>query len=152
MTYVWNVSVLNPNLSRPQQQHFDKRKKHCINPIMGGKASKIAAGSGLRRYPTRVPQPHPPNQSAQTTASAPPSSISTGVGPTIHPKTQAAFEKTDGMGCGEGFSFFCGIMFEVDLLRATNITSDPERRSRSRFCEHVEDNRRGADSGFGEEL
>ena len=43
-------------------------------------------------------------------------------------------------------------MFEFDLLRTTNITSDSERCSRSEFCKHVEDNWRGADSRFGKEL
>ncbi|KAF8245218.1 hypothetical protein K440DRAFT_646384 [Wilcoxina mikolae CBS 423.85] len=62
---------------------------------MGGRTSKIAGTNVVRRYPTRVPQEHPPNPSSQVTTSAGPSSISTGVGPTVHPPAQASFTKSD---------------------------------------------------------
>ncbi|KAI5815659.1 hypothetical protein BZA77DRAFT_70173 [Pyronema omphalodes] len=69
---------------------------------MGARTSKIApkiSSSGptpLRRYPIRNPQPHPENPSSQTTTSGPEgSSISTGVGPTVHPQAQAQYTKTE---------------------------------------------------------
>ncbi|KAL0634852.1 hypothetical protein Q9L58_006212 [Maublancomyces gigas] len=60
---------------------------------MGSKISKLTrvAGVGARRYPSRLPEMPP----SQTTTSAGPSSISTGVGPSVHPKAQISWEKDE---------------------------------------------------------
>lgn len=67
---------------------------------MGQKGSRLAGGatSTARRYPTRVPQPRPPNPSAQTNVGATghESSISPRAGPTVHPAESARFEKDEG--------------------------------------------------------
>lgn len=61
---------------------------------MGSKASKVtrAAGTGARKYPSRLPRTH----SSQTTATAGPSSVSVSAGPSVNPKTHISWEKDDG--------------------------------------------------------
>lgn len=61
---------------------------------MGSKISKLTrtAGVGPRKYPSRLLE----TPSSQTT-SAGPSSISTGVGPSVHPKAQISWEKDEGI-------------------------------------------------------